>query len=166
MTKPAMEMRQTSTAVTALSDVVLPLPEGLNDRQLQLAKAALANIPRPPRLLPPRLVSTEGFQIPVVGSVAALWPGLVQRLRRDTLQGARGIAKVHGVSREIDLRGNSRNFFWVVIEYVVDGEPYKRSVRASEGDAADADNARVVPVVVDTARPQDVIVWWSALDVR
>lgn len=161
-----METRQTPAAVTAFVDVVLRLPPGLDARQLALAKDALSHIPRPPRVLPPRLVISEGLQLPLIGSVAGFLPGLVGRLRRDLLAGARGIGRVTRVERAMDLQGNSRNFWWVAFDYVVDDMVWHSRVRAIDADAADADNARVVPIVVDTARPRDVMVWWSALDVR
>lgn len=161
-----METRQTPAAVTAFVDVVLRLPPGLDARQAALAKDALSHIPRPPRVLPPRLVISEGLQLPLIGSVAGFLPGLVGRLRRDLLAGARGIGRVTRVERAMDLQGNSRNFWWVAFDYVVDDMVWHSRVRAIDADAADADNARVVPIVVDVARPRDVIVWWSALDVR
>jgi len=164
--RPLMETRQTPAAVTAFVDVVLPLPPGLDARQTALCHEALSNIPRPPRVLPPRLVISEGLQLPLIGSVAAFLPGLVHRLRRDALAGARGIGRVTRVERAMDLQGNSRNFWWVAFDYVVDDELMHSRVRTTDADAADADNARVVPIVVDVARPRDVIVWWSALDVR
>ena len=159
--RPLMETRQTPAAVTAFVDVVLALPPGLDARQTTLARGALSNIPRPPRVLSPRLVISEGLQLPLIGSVAGFLPGLVNRLRRDALAGARGIGRVTRVERAMDLQGNSRNFWWVAFDYVVDDELMHARVRAT-----DADNARVVPIVVDVARPRDVIVWWSALDIR
>ena len=162
----AVETRQTPAAVTAFVDVVLPLPAGLDARQTTLARGALSNIPRPPRVLSPRLVISESLQLPLIGSVAGFLPGLVNRLRRDVLAGARGIGRVTRVERAMDLQGNSRNFWWVAFDYVVDDELMHARVRTTDADAADADNARVVPIVVDVARPRDVIVWWSALDVR
>lgn len=161
-----METRQTPAAVTAFVDVVLPLTPGLDARQAALAKDALWHIPRPPRVLPPRLVISDGQQLPLIGSVASFLPGLVTRLRRDALAGARGVARVARVERAMDLQGNSRDFWWVAFDYIVDGELLHGRVRATDADAADADNARVLPLVVDVARPRDVIVWWSALDVR
>lgn len=163
-----MADRQTPAAVVALGDVVLPLPPGLDGRQLALAQEALSHIPRAPRRLPPRLVLSEALQLPMVGSVVGLWPALVTLLRRDVLLGARGIGRVARVERALDLEGNSRNFWWVSFEYPEPGSPdlLRGRVRATDADAADADNARVVPLVVNLARPADVIVWWSALDVR
>jgi hypothetical protein len=162
-----METRQTPAAVTPFLDVVLPLPPGLDERQTALAQVALTHVPRPPRVLPPRLVLSEALQMPVLGDVFGHWPGLVVWLRRHALTGARGIGRVSRVQQAIDLFSrNTRNVWWVSFDYVVDGETYRARVRAIDADAADADNARVVPLVVDRARPHDAIVWWSALDIR
>ena len=163
--RTAHTVPQTSVAITAFVDVVLPLPPGLEPRQAAVARESLQHVPRPPRVLPPRLVISEALQVPLVGTLAGFLPGLIGRWRRDALLGARGIGRVTQVQQAVDLRGNTRNFWWIHLEYVVADELVRSRVRATDTDAADADNARVVPIVVDLARPRDVIVWWSALDI-
>lgn len=157
---------QTTMAITALGDPVLALPPGLDARQLTLGRAALANIPPPPRSLPPRLVVSEALQRPFLGRFAALVPPLVQYWCRDALVGPRGIGNVIRAEVALDPRGNDRHFIRVEFEYVVDGDLHQGVARANETDGNDARNARVIPIVVDPANPRNVIVWWSALDVR
>lgn len=141
------------------------MPPGLDERQSRLAHVALANIPPPPRRLSPRLVQTEGLRLPLGVGVARFIPGLIERLRADVLVGARGIAAVTGITRA-GARGNSQDLWSVAVHYIVDDVSHFLEVRAAENDAADARNARVLPIVVDLARPSSLIVWWSALDIR
>lgn len=161
-----MHAPRTSAAIAAFGDPVLAMPPDLDERQRRLARVALANIPPPPRRLPPRLVQSEAFRLPIVGGVARFIPGLMERLRADILHGARGIAEVTGVTRAASAQGNSQDFWSVGLRYLVDDVSHTLEVRAVENDAADARNARILPIVVDLARPSRVIVWWSALDIR
>jgi hypothetical protein len=162
-----MPVPLTSATIAAFGDPVLAMPPGLDERQSRLAHIALANIPPPPRRLPPRLVETESLRLPVIGVVGRFIPGLIQWLRADVLVGARGIADVTSVTRRAaDAQGNSLDLWQVSLHYIVDDVSHRLDVRAAENDAADARNARVLPIVVDLARPSSLIVWWSALDIR
>lgn len=156
----------TSAAVAAFGDPVLAMPAGLDERQQRLGHIALANVPPPPRRLSPRLVQAEALRVPVLGVVVRSLPGMLEWFRADVLVGARGIAAVTRVSRSAHSHSNGADVWWVELAYVVDDVVYTLAVRVAETDAADARNARVVPVVVDLARPSSLIVWWSALDIR
>jgi hypothetical protein len=72
----------------------------------------------------------------------------------------------YGARRAADAQGNSLDLWQSSLHYIVDDESHRLDVRAAENDAADARNARVLPIVVDLARPSSLIVWWSALDIR
>lgn len=156
----------TSAAVAAFGDPVLAMPAGLDERQQRLGHIALANVPPPPRRLSPRLVQAEALRLPVLGLVVRSLPGLLEWLRADALVGARGIAAVSRVTRSAHSQSNGADVWWVELRYVVDDVVHTLAVRAAETDAADARNARIVPIVVDLARPSSLIVWWSALDIR
>ena len=157
---------RTPATVSALMDNVLSFPPGLDDRQQALGKVALANIPRPPRAIPPRLHRTQALQFPIAGLFLLLAPSLLTRLFRDLLVGPRGVARVDAVERGRDARGRQSDFWWVRFTYLVDSVEFRSVVRAEEADANDARNAGVLPIVVDPAVPSRVLVWWSALDVR